>query len=69
MNKTPSRWPLIFVLGFVAMVAIAASAQKQPCTTCPIVQMLKGIRTCQVVEPNTSPSNQEPNSKPAQSNQ
>jgi hypothetical protein len=69
MNKTPSKWPLIFVLGFVAVVLIAASAQKQSCSTCPIVQMLKGIKTCQVPEPNSSPSDPEPNSKPAQSNQ
>ena len=69
MNKKLSKWPLIFVLGFAAVVVIAASSQKQSCTTCPIVQMLKGIRTCQVAEPNTSPSEPEPNSKPAQSNQ
>ena len=49
-NKQASKWPLIFVLGFVAVVVIAASSQKQSCTTCPIVQMLKGIRTCQVPE-------------------
>ena len=29
-NKTPTKWPLIFVLGFAAVVVIAASAQKKP---------------------------------------
>jgi hypothetical protein len=69
VRKSFSKWLLVITLGFAAVFAIAASAQKQSCTTCPIVQMLKGIRTCQVAEPNLSLSEPEPNSKQAQSNQ
>jgi hypothetical protein len=68
-NKTPSKWSFIFVAGFIGVMMVAAFVPKQPCTICPIVQMLKGIRTCQVPEPNSSPSEPEPNFKPAQSNQ
>jgi hypothetical protein len=68
-NKSQSKWPLVFVVGFMGMMLVALFAQKQPCTTCPIVQMIKGIKSCAVAEPNSSPSESEPNSKPAQSNQ
>jgi hypothetical protein len=68
-NKTPSKWPLIFILGFAAVVVIAASAQKNSCTTCPIVQMIKGIKSCATAEPNATAANPEPNTKPAESNQ
>gem|GEM_PF-6966345 len=69
MNKKQSKWPLIFVLGFAAVVVIAASSQKQSCTTCPIVQMIKGIKSCAIAEPNATPANPEPNTTPAESNQ
>jgi hypothetical protein len=68
-NKAPSKWPFIFVAGFMGVMLVALFAQRQPCTTCPIVQMIKGVKSCVVTEPNSAQANSEPNSTPAEPNQ
>ncbi|MGD0571950.1 MAG: peptide-methionine (R)-S-oxide reductase MsrB [Sedimentisphaerales bacterium] len=47
-NKIRSRWPLIFVLGFAAVVVISSAAQKGS-ETCPFC-MFKAKNTCQTAE-------------------
>jgi len=68
-NKAPRNWPFIFVAGFMGVMLVALFAQRQPCTTCPIVQMIKGIKSCAMAEPNSKPAIIEPNAAPAESNQ
>jgi hypothetical protein len=68
-NKTPKNWYFVFAVGFMGVMMVALFAQRQPCTTCPIVQMIKGIKSCAVAETNATPANPEPNITPAESNQ
>ncbi len=49
-NKTPKNWLFIFVAGFIGVMLVTLFAQNKTCTTCPIVQMIKGIKSCSVAE-------------------
>jgi len=49
-NKASPKWIFIFVAGFIGVMMIVAFTPKQPCTICPVVQMMRDIKTCLVQE-------------------
>lgn len=72
MGKLLLKWPFIITLGFIAVMAINVSAQKQSCCNngqCPIICLLNSEKTCRISEPNSAKTNQEPNSKQMQPSQ
>lgn len=43
-------WPVVFGIGFVAVMVIGAIARKNSSNTCPLIQMFKGQDSCQMSE-------------------